>query len=32
MTKAALRRYVEEGDGVLIVNALTLYSTPLQSE
>ena len=26
MTRAALRRYVEEGDWVLLFNALTLYS------
>jgi len=32
MTRAALRRYVEEGDWVLLFNALTLYTTPLQSE
>jgi len=32
MTRAALRRYVEEGDWVLLFNALTLYGTPLQSE
>jgi hypothetical protein len=32
MTRAALRRYVEEGDWVLLFNALTLYSAPLQSE
>lgn len=32
MTRAALRRWVEEGDWVLLFNALTLYGTPLQSE
>jgi hypothetical protein len=32
MTKAALRRYVEEGDWVLLFNALTLFSAPVQSE
>ena len=32
MTKAALRRWVEEGDWVLLFNALALYTAPLQSE
>jgi len=32
MTRAALRRYVEEGDWVLLFNALTLYTQPLQYE
>ena len=32
MTRAALRRYVEEGNWVLLFNALTLYATPLQAE
>ena len=32
MTRAALRRYVEEGDWVLLFNALTLYTAPLQYE
>ena len=32
MTRAALRRYVEQGDWVLLFNALTLYSAPVQSE
>lgn len=32
MTKAALRRWVEAGDWVLLFNALALYTAPLQSE
>ena len=32
MTRAALRRYVEEGDWVLLFTALPLYAAPVQSE
>jgi hypothetical protein len=32
VSRAALRRCVEEGDWVLLFNALTLYTVPLRSE
>ena len=32
MTRAALRRYVEEGDWVLLFNALTLLGAPVGAE